>query len=93
MSSVPYGGGVPNCHGIGPLGRGIGLAFLKYGRETGDDGPTKLSASTAVESRELKASVGTAWPVGTSGVEASLLSTAMGVFFALMATHSDILAN
>lgn len=47
----------------------------------------------AVESRELKAPVGTAWPVGTSGDEASLLSPAMDVFFAFMATQLDILAN
>lgn len=44
----------------------------------------------AVESRELKAPVGTAWPVGTSGDEAS---PAMDVFFAFMATQLDILAN
>lgn len=31
MSSVPYGGGGPNFHGIGALGRGIGLALLKDG--------------------------------------------------------------
>lgn len=46
----------------------------------------------AVESRELKAPVGTVWPVGTSGDEASLLSPPMGVFFVFMATKSDILA-
>lgn len=31
MSSIPYGGGGPDCHGIGALGRGIGLALLRYG--------------------------------------------------------------
>lgn len=47
----------------------------------------------AVEQRELKALVGTAWPVGTSDDEASLLSPFMGVCFAFMATQLDILAN
>lgn len=37
--------------------------------------------------------MGTAWPVGISGDEASLLSPSMGVFFAFMATQLDILAN
>lgn len=37
--------------------------------------------------------MGTAKPVGTSGDEASLLSSSMGVLFAFMATQLDILAN
>lgn len=54
----------------------------------------------AVEQPELKASVATAWPVGSSEDavgsfedEASLLSPSMSVCFAFMATQLDILAD
>lgn len=47
----------------------------------------------AVEQPELKASVATAWPVGSSEDEASLLSPSVSVCFAFMATQLDILPD
>lgn len=93
MCSVPCGGGGPDCHGIGALGRGIGLAIRKHGREIGDDGLPELSASLAVEWRELKVPLGVTCPADASFDDVSLLSPSMGVVFAFMATQSDILVN